>query len=556
MPQIRTARAAGRLISVFTALLALLAAGTAAAATDRTGSALAALLGQARAEAAQGCASPSDRLVAILCSGRILVGVRGDYPVFGTGPADAPAGFEPDIARAIAARLGVAAVFRHVSSANRIAGLGGGELDLVVATMGHTTQRDGQIRFIRPHYFQSRTVLVGPTQRHIAGWDDLAGATVCVTVGNVTNAAITGHGARLMLFDSPRELVDALKLGTCGLAAQDDNFFAGALADPAFAARFAAKFGFAPLPWGMAVPRTGADRLAEALDLLSLQFHREGVFVELAARNGAPLDFLRAQQALWLRPGCVGADGTAAAACLASPADSSLPPTRFAPAVEATERWLAGTLGLHVTLPMLTTVPALSLFVTGLVNSLIMVAGALAATFGLTLAMAAALTARSPALRLPVRLLTLLGQSSPIVLMMFLGYVVASEVVSYSVPVAMLVAVLVIGLYNASYAGPAVAEAARALRARSGQPVALRLAVRHAGTQVLAFLVNAAKGCSVASVIGVPELLDSLTDIASFSSERVTSFTVLLLFYSAVVGVVVWAGEALRRRFDAPGAVA
>ena len=551
MPLVRAARAAGWLISLLLVAMPALCPAGARAGGDTTDVAVAALLGQARAEAARDCGRPADRLVAILCAGRIVVGVRGDYPPFGVGPADAPAGFEPAIARAIAARLGVTAEFRQVNSANRIAVLGGGEVDLVIATMAHTRLRDGEVRFIRPHYFESRTVLVGPPGQPVVDWNDLAGDTVCVTVGNSTNAALAGRGARLMLFDALPELIDALQLGTCGLAAQDDSFFAAALANPAFAARFAVRFSFAPQSWGMAVPRSGAGRLAGLLDLLSLDFHRDGVFIDLAARHGVPLAFLQQQQALWRTADCVRPDGAPAAACLAAPVESALPPTRFAPAVESAERWLADTLGLHVALPMLKTVPALSLFLTGLVNSLVMVTGALAATFGMTLAIAAALTARSPVLRLPVRLLTLLGQSSPIVLMMFVGYVVASAVVSYSVQVAMLVAVLVIGLYNASYAGQAVAEASLALQARHGHAVPLRQAVREAGTQVLAFLVNAAKGCSIASLIGVPELLDSLTDIASFSSERVTTFTVLLLFYSGVVGVVVWAGDAVRRRLDA-----
>jgi ABC-type amino acid transport substrate-binding protein/ABC-type amino acid transport system permease subunit len=555
----RVRRTAGWIIALLAAALALLPAGAAMAA-DATDAAVTALLAQARAEAAQGCgrpgAAPTDRLVAILCAGRIVVGVKGDYPVFGVGPTDAPTGFEPDIARAIAARLGVTATFQHVTAANRIAALGEGTVDLVIATLGHTSQRDGQVRFIRPHYFQSRTVLVGPQPLPVGSWNGLAGAAVCVTVGNNTNAALAGHGARLLLFDAPPELVDALLLGTCSLAAHDDSFFASALADPAFARRFAVKFGFAPLPWGMAVQRRGAEHLAALLDLLSLQFHREGVFLDLAARNGAPLAFLRDQQAVWRTPGCIRSDGGPAASCLAAPVDSALPPTPFAARVEAAERWLKASLGLRVDLPMLKTAPAWALFLDGLVNSLVMVSGGLAATFGLTLAFAAALTARSRALRLPVRLLTLLGQSSPIVLLMFLGYVAASAVVTYSVQVAMLVAVLTIGLYNASYAGPAVAEASRALQIQDAPKVPLQLAVRHAGTQVLAFLVNAAKCSSIASLIGVPELLDSLTDIASFSNERVTTFTVLLLFYSAVVGVVVWAGEALRRRLEAPEAAA
>ena len=550
MPELRASRAAGRMLALIIVVLALLAARPSAAA-DATEAAIAALLAQARADAAQTCHPPADRLAAILCAGRIVVGVRGDYPVFGTGPIDAPSGFEPDIARAIAARLGVAAAFRRVTSANRIAALGEGGVDLVIATMGHTSQRDGEIRFIRPHYYESRTVLVGPQVRPISDWSDLAGATVCVSVGNSTNAALTRHGVRLLLFDQPPDLVNALRLGTCSLAAQDDSFFAAALADPVFAARFAVKFSFSPLPWGMAVPRSGTERLAALLELLSLEFHRDSVFIDLAVRNGAPLAFLLAQRKAWRTAACVGADGAPVASCLAGPVDSALLPTRIAPAVEAAEQRLQATLGLRIDLPMLTTTAALRLFLDGLVNSLVLVTGALAATFGLTLAIAAALTARSPVLRLPVRLLTLVGQSSPIVLMMFLGYVAASALVPYSVTVAMLVAVLVIGLYNASYAGPAVAEASRARQARTRGPVPLRLAMRDAGSQVLAFMVNAARGSSIASLIGVPELLDLLTDIASFSSDRVTIFTVLLLFYSAVVGVVVWAGEAARRRFEA-----
>ena len=267
---------------------------------------MAALLAQARAEAAQDCAPPGRpagrhpvRRAHRGRRARRLSGVRhrprrrrraASSP---TSPARSPPG------------SGSRPVFRRVTSANRIAALGEGGVDLVIATMGHTSQRDGEIRFIRPHYFQSRTVLVGPHGAARRRLDDLAGATVCVTRGQQHQ-----RGA-----DRARRAADAVRRaarpGECAAARHlqpggaGRQFLRRRARRPGFAARFAVKFSFAPLPWGMAVPRSGADRLATLLDLLSLEFHRDGVFLGLAARNGAPLAFLQAQQAAWRSAACV-----------------------------------------------------------------------------------------------------------------------------------------------------------------------------------------------------------------------------------------------------------
>ncbi len=56
-----------------------------------------------------------------------------------------------------------------------------------------------------------------------------------------------------MLFDEAGVLPDRLRDEVCTLAAQDDSFFAYYFTDPAFTARFDQKFGFAQVPWGVAV---------------------------------------------------------------------------------------------------------------------------------------------------------------------------------------------------------------------------------------------------------------------------------------------------------------
>jgi ABC-type amino acid transport system permease subunit len=69
-------------------------------------------------------------------------------------------------------------------------------------------------------------------------------------------------------------------------------------------------------------------------------------------------------------------------------------------------------------------------------------------------------------------------------------------------------------------------------------------------TQIVAFLINAAKGTPIASFIGAPELLSALTDITSFSSGRATTYTMLLVFYTAVVIAVVWLCRRFQRFFE------
>jgi polar amino acid transport system substrate-binding protein len=522
----------------------LLAVMLGAARAESPDAALEALLTQARAE----CAQPADRLVRVLCGNRLRVGVREYYPLFGVREAGAHEGYEPDLARAIAKRLGVEVEFVRVNAASRIPLLAENRIDLTIATMGHNTQRDGQARFIRPHYYQSESALIGPKALAIKSWDDVATRTICVTIGNGSNAELVSHNARLMLFDEAGVLPDRLKDETCALAAQDDSFFAYYFTDPAFAERFEQKFGFAQVPWGMAVARTGSDRLARALDLLSQIFHRDGNFLAIARENRIGLGFLERQRAVWQRPDCNTADGSANPACVLPALNAALRPTPFADRVIAFEDWIEQRLGLDVTLPMLKTAPAFSLFLNGIVNSLILIVGALTATFGLAVAFGFALGSDLRPLRWIARLITMTLQSSPIVLTLVIAATFAHALMPYSSAVALGASILALGLSNGSNAGQAVSEAVISLHHEGGEK-GMTLFVHALGrsaTSIVSFLVNAAKGTPIASFIGAPELLSALTDVTSFSSGRATTYCLLLVFYTVVVMVVVWLCGRLR----------
>src|ERR1700733_7747007 len=111
-----------------------------------------------------------DRLLRVLCAGRIRIGVRSDYPQFAERDGTNWRGYEIDLARAIARGLGVDVDFVAVTPANRIALIGVDRIDLAIASIGDNTQRDEQAHFVRPHYYESETILVGARDLPLSSW--------------------------------------------------------------------------------------------------------------------------------------------------------------------------------------------------------------------------------------------------------------------------------------------------------------------------------------------------------------------------------------------------
>ena len=546
----------------FAAVLLVLALAHSSSAGTETPSDLdatiSALLARATAESTAACDDTADRLSRILCAKTLRVGVRGDYSHFAASVDGRYHGYEIDLATRIAQRLSVAVRFVRVSPVTRLPALGDDKVDLVIATMGHTVDRDGQTLFIRPHYYASKTVIVGPKAVKAASWAEFAGATVCVTVGNNSNTEFVEHNVRLLLFDTPNRLQEQLQQGHCTFVAQDDSFFAAAFAQPEFAVRYEVKLAFRTLPWGMAVGQGRAsENFARFISLLSATYHRDGVFITLAEANHVDTNFLQKEQAVWRRPECDRPAGIVAATCVLPPLDNRPVRLLLASDVERLEDWVNATLGLRISLPMFKTVVAFKLFQAGVVYTLLLVFGAIACTVVVAFGFGAMLWAGPRPIAITIRWLALFFRSSPIVLLLFVGFTVATAIAQFSLTSALIVSIVTLGLFNGSYGAQAVADVRTALvEERDGVPPPFRLLASRAAAPLTGFLINASKGSAAASMIGTPELVSATTDISSFSSERLSLYVVLLLLYLAVVLLVIGLcniARRLLRRVEAEG---
>ena len=146
--------------------------------------------------------TPQSTLAAIKERGKILAGVKFDTPPFGfLDEKNEPTGFDLDLVRQIAEKLGVGVEFVKVTSPTRIPLLVSGNVDLVAASMTNTPEREKTIDFSITYYTGGQSLLV-PAESKITGLKDLDGKEVAVQQGTTLekNIAAAAPNAKVTAF--------------------------------------------------------------------------------------------------------------------------------------------------------------------------------------------------------------------------------------------------------------------------------------------------------------------------------------------------------------------
>ena len=123
----------------------------------------------------------------IVDRGVLRVGVKQDLPNFGyrDPKSNKYTGMEVEIAKKVAAELGVDIEFTPVTAQTRGALLDNGQLDMVIATFTITEERKELYNFTTPYYTDAVGFLVRKDSNIQSSWEALDGLTIGVTQGSI-----------------------------------------------------------------------------------------------------------------------------------------------------------------------------------------------------------------------------------------------------------------------------------------------------------------------------------------------------------------------------------
>jgi L-cystine transport system substrate-binding protein len=157
-------------------------------------------------------AHAADTLDTVKSSGVLKIGIEGTYPPFGyrNGQGELE-GFDIDVARALAAKLGVKPQFITVEWSGIIAGLQAGKFDVIVNQVTITPQRREAIDFSRPYLYSAAQLIQRADDAHDYGAPGaLNGRKIGVTLGtNFADLAKTLPGVTVLTYPgAPEKLRD------------------------------------------------------------------------------------------------------------------------------------------------------------------------------------------------------------------------------------------------------------------------------------------------------------------------------------------------------------
>jgi cystine transport system substrate-binding protein len=152
-------------------------------------------------------------LAKIQSTGVIRIGTEGTYAPFTYHDPSGLTGFDVDIARAIAQRLGVNAKFIEGKWDGLIAGLDAGRYDAVINQVDITAARKAKYDFSDPYISSQIVLIVRSDNTSINAFDDLKGKPTATTLTSNFGKLAQKYGAQVVAVQDFNEAIELLLSG-------------------------------------------------------------------------------------------------------------------------------------------------------------------------------------------------------------------------------------------------------------------------------------------------------------------------------------------------------
>ncbi|WII95882.1 amino acid ABC transporter substrate-binding protein [Moraxella haemolytica] len=167
-------------------------------------------------------ADETDLYKRIVNGGVLVVGTEGTYPPFTyhdeTGKLT---GYDVEVVRAIADKLGMKVEFKETQWDGMLSGLDAGRFDVVANQVSLTTpERQAKYNKSEP-YSWSNAVLVAPKNIHFGSWEEIKGKKSAQSLTSNYSEMAQKYGAQIVAVDGLAQAVELVKTGRADMTIND-----------------------------------------------------------------------------------------------------------------------------------------------------------------------------------------------------------------------------------------------------------------------------------------------------------------------------------------------
>lgn len=197
-------------------------------------------------------------------AGTIKIGTKYDQPLFGQVGLDGkPVGFDVEMGKLIAAKLGIAAdkiEWSETVSANREPFIEQGKVDLVIATYTINDKRKQVVSFAGPYYEAGQALMVNKDNTSITKPEDVKGKKVCSVTGSTPAATIVEkYGAELVPAATYSACLEPLRNKQVEAITTDNVILAGFVDKEPDAFKLASDQTFTKEPYGIGLKKDDTE---------------------------------------------------------------------------------------------------------------------------------------------------------------------------------------------------------------------------------------------------------------------------------------------------------